>query len=429
MSNSTNNTRKNQDSEDQAPPPDNAATLQHLWDRCCHLAERGRILDAAAEALARRGIVGEERALKLIYLVLTSRLLDVPVSAVVKGASSAGKSTLVRKVRELFPPDSYHALTGMSECAIAYTDADLRHRILIIEEAAGLKGGKMAYLVRSLVSEGRIRYETVESTSDEGLRPRVIEKEGPTALLLTTTAVQLEPELETRMLSIQLDDSTEQTVRVMMACARAAAGDAESEPSAGSDLDDWIALQEWIAANSHSVVIPFARALAGRMNAKALRLRRDFPSILQLIKAHALLHQASREPDEIGRLVATLDDYMVIRELVADVVAEAIDATVDPFVRETVEVVEAIIAEKTGRDGGEVRLASVFGSEYASASIVEIARFLGVDKSVASRRVKKAVDLEYLINDELRQGRPAKIRLNEPLPDDIVVLPIYSEVV
>jgi hypothetical protein len=65
---------------------------------------------------------------------------------------------------------------------------------------SGLSGDFASYLVRSLLSEGRVRYETVEKTKD-GLKPRLIEREGPTGLLVTTTAVKLHPENETRLLS------------------------------------------------------------------------------------------------------------------------------------------------------------------------------------------------------------------------------------
>lgn len=79
-----------------------------------------------------------------------------------------------------FPESAYSALTALSARALAYSIEPLSHRTLVIYEAAW-SGGEMAdYLLRSLLSENRIRYETVESTED-GLRPRVIEREGPTA--------------------------------------------------------------------------------------------------------------------------------------------------------------------------------------------------------------------------------------------------------
>jgi len=71
----------------------------------------------------------------------------------------------------------------------------------------------------------------------------------------------------------------------------------------------------------------------------AVRLRRDFGSLLALIRAHAVLHQASRERDAAGCIIATLDDYAVVRGLVADVIAEGVGATVSASVQETVATV------------------------------------------------------------------------------------------
>lgn len=83
------------------------------------------------------------------------------------------------------------------------TEADLKHRFLVIFEAAGMMGEFASYLIRSLLSEGRIIYDVVERTAS-GLKPRRIEKDGPTGLLVTTTAVRLHPENETRLLSLHV---------------------------------------------------------------------------------------------------------------------------------------------------------------------------------------------------------------------------------
>jgi hypothetical protein len=42
---------------------------------------------------------------------------------------------------------------------------------------------------------------------------------------------------------------------------------------------------------SVKVVIPFAKRLADLVPPVAIRLRRDFKTVLMLIRAHALLHQ------------------------------------------------------------------------------------------------------------------------------------------
>src|SRR5262245_42093675 len=196
------------------PPSGNGATLQPP-----DLAREPRILDRMVSDLERNGLVGEQRAAKLIYLVLTSNLLDRPLCAVVKGPSSTGKSFITGRVLSLFPASAFYRLSGMSERALAYGKEPLVHRTLVIEEAAGLTGGMGAYLLRSLISEGYLRYETVEHGGDGGLKPRVIERQGPTGLLVTTTALNLDAELETRLFSIPITDSAEHTRSVMGAIA------------------------------------------------------------------------------------------------------------------------------------------------------------------------------------------------------------------
>ena len=139
------------------------------WQQCSGLAKSEDILRAFEVALQRVGVVGEVRLAKLLYLAVTSRLLDRPVSVAVKGPSSGGKSFIVEFVLRFFPPEAFHALTAMSERALAYSTEPLRHRHLVIYEAAGMAGDFATYLIRSLLSEGRLRYETVEKTRG---RPR-----------------------------------------------------------------------------------------------------------------------------------------------------------------------------------------------------------------------------------------------------------------
>ena len=260
-----------------ASPSGNGATVQPP-----ELAREPRILDRMVSELERDGLVGEQRAAKLIYLVLTSALLDRPICAVVKGPSSTGKSFITGRVLSLFPASAFYRLSGMSERALAYGQESLEHRTLVIEEAAGLTNGVGAYLLRSLISEGRLRYETVEHGKDGGLQPKVIERKGPTGLLVTTTALNLEPELETRLFSIPITDNAEQTQSVMQAMAAQAVG---TERTASLDPKLWHEFQNWLnEIGECRVVIPYADALARAIPPVALRLRRDFGALLGLAK-------------------------------------------------------------------------------------------------------------------------------------------------
>src|SRR5215203_349169 len=184
--------------------------------RCENLAHERDILGRFAQELTRSSVAGESRTAKILYLAETSRLLEKPVSVVVKGTSSSGKSYLAERVLGYFPGSAYYALTAMSERALAYSEEPIKNRFLVVYEAAGLSGDFQTYLIRSLLSEGRVRYEVVEKTSED-LKPRLIEREGPTGLLITTTAVKLHPENETRLLSLSVADTQEQTRGVLAA--------------------------------------------------------------------------------------------------------------------------------------------------------------------------------------------------------------------
>src|SRR5262249_44187500 len=247
-----------------------------------------------------------------------------------------GKSFVVEIVLKLFPPEAFYELTAMSEHALAYGEEPLAHRIIVLYEAAGLRSDLGIYLVRSLLSENRISYDTVEKTK-EGLKSRHIEREGPTGLITTTTATHLHPENETRLLSLTITDTPDQTKAIMQAQAgRQACID-------GLDPAEWHALQRFLTLGPKRVVIPFATKLADLIPPVAVRLRRDFPTILALIEAHALLHQVSRVRNAEGAIIATLEDYSAVCELVDDLVSQGVDATVPKAVKETVTAVTALI--------------------------------------------------------------------------------------
>ncbi len=382
-------------------PPSRTATAQPRRSTAMPpLARLQRILDAVGGEVASRGLVGEERLAKTLYLVFTSRLLDKQVSAGVKGHSASGKSYTVETVTQYFPPDAYLEFTAMSERALVYSTEEYAQRTLVVYEITALREGveddMTSYFVRSLLSEGRIDYEVTVRDKDGDFTTRKIVKEGPTNLVFTTTKTRVHAENETRILSLATDDSREQTARVLLELADESDGD--------GDLEQWRDLQRWLADAEHRVTIPYARQLAQQIAPVAVRLRRDFGSVLALIRSHAVLHQYSRERDGAGRIVATLDDYTVVRGLVADVIAEGVGATVSDTVRETVEAVAAL---------------ATTGGVMAR----ELADYLQLDKSNVSRRLRVAADDGYLRNLEDKRGKPGRWVIGDPLPDSADLLP------
>jgi hypothetical protein len=177
--------------------------------------------------------------------------------------------------------------------------------------------------------------------------------------------------------------------------------------AAEPDRGRWYALQIWLESGERSVVIPYASVLAEKTGNVAVRLRRDFSVVLSLIKAHAILHQATRERDEDERIVATIADYSRVRGLVSGLIAEGVEATVPKTVRETVEAVRNTI------EG--------WGKEHATNK--DVAEELEIDKAAALRRVRTAIGRGYLKNNEDRKGHPAQLVIGEAMPEDQDILP------
>ena len=298
--------------DDTAPPSTPSAVRAHLHTPPA-LASDQDILRQLVRACRVCGLVGEDRNAQLTYLALASRRLDDPVSVAVKGLSSSGKSFTTETVLRFVPEDSVIAMTAMSERALIYMEEDFAHRTIVLFEAVALREEReksdsnlTAYIIRSLLSEGEIRYPVTVRGPDGNMVTKMIVKKGPTNFICTTTATSLHSENETRMLSLPTNDSAEQTRNILMSMAA-------GPSAAGPDFAEWHAYDAWLGTANHRVVIPYARHLAENIPPVAVRLRRDFRALLRLIETHAILHQLNRKTDERGRIVATEADYLAIR--------------------------------------------------------------------------------------------------------------------
>jgi hypothetical protein len=370
------------------------------------LAREPDILDHFRVDLRRAGVAGEERLASVLYLALTSRVLpwgkptERPISVIPKGTTSTGKSHVTQMVLRFFPASAYVSLGSMSKRYLFYSEEKFAHRFIIVPEWASIaEDDELVALLRTLLSEGRVIHGTV----DEKRKASKIEKEGPTGLIVTTTDAVVDAEMETRCLSLLTDDTPEQTRRIYDAFA-----DLEEENGSAVDFDAWHDLQSWIAEHGETrVVIPFVRALGELMPASATRLRRDFVSLLCLVRAHAILYQAQRDHDQYGRIIATVEgDYAPVRGLVAELIAEGVEAGASQAIRQTVAAVREL------QDEG--------ASQVNPKALI---KKLGVGRSATYDRIRRALLNGHLINEAAKHERGMKLVVGELLPGEEEFLP------
>src|SRR5262249_2570207 len=152
---------------------------------------------------------------------------------------------------------------------------------------------------------------------------------------MIATTGELHEENETRMLPWGISESPEQTRAVLKSLASRAAGLADTP----TDLAQWHDFQRWIALGPNEAVVPFASQIAEKIPPSMVRFRRDIGALLRFIKASAILHQAQRQIDAQGRVVATLADYALAYPIFSKVLAQASGDSVTDAVRAAVDLV------------------------------------------------------------------------------------------
>lgn len=346
--------------------------------------------------LRKLGYAGSTDIVRLAFLCLQTRRFEKLVSLVIKGPSGCGKSFALSSALNFVPSQTYEYFSGMSERAIVYSGLDLEHKHLVIAEAAGLSGGVGRAFLRQMISEGRIRYMTVQST-EKGVHGKELPPiKGPCGLIMTTTANALHPEDESRMLTVNMPESGEQIRRALLAQAR---GRSNQE---AVDFNKWHELDAFIGGEPNAVSIPFAEPLAKALPVTHFRVQRDFPQVLSLIGAHALLHKGNRARNTDNEIVASLEDYAAVYALVNGPISQGLESAVPDNIRLLVTAVE----ELAGKAGA-------YAFETSAVSQRQLAEHLGRDQSVISRNVWKAIDEGYLANSAQGQGREAKLVLGE----------------
>jgi hypothetical protein len=331
-----------------------------LWDEIRDIAEDPDLAAKIVRYVQLQGVVGEDHSIAAVYLTSTSRLVTSRALCLLRrGLAASGKNTVVEKVLSIFPnEDIVFASAGSPKSLIYYGGVDnpdaFAHKIIYFAEAAAIarRGGdesEITMMLRTLISEGRIVYPFVDNEARETV---TIEKNGPTALLLTSARNNVEEELLTRLLLSDTNETAAQTLRVMVAQHEAASGarDMTVIKCGAIELtaDRLKDFQRWLALGGpYAVTVPYAKAIAAaqlKMPGVPLRLRRDTGNLLTAVMSSAIIHKAQRVRDPVtGAIVATVDDYHVAHAAVADGLTAAYAPKVSKALMRLVSTLERLL--------------------------------------------------------------------------------------
>jgi hypothetical protein len=281
-------------------------------ERALRLLTEPDLLDRAVEDTARLGHVGERATKKLALICAVSARSGNPIQPSTHAQSSAGKNALWDAVLSLLPEEMVVRRSGLSAKALFRTEANLKGAVLYLQEVAGSE--EASYTIRIMQSDGRLEYEATEKMPDGSHKNVVYHTEGPTVIVQTTTRNHLHPENETRVFPIYIDESDEQTSRIVQNILKEASGAgtnaAERERLRGR-WHDAIRLLE-----PAEVIIPYADRI--EIPSSPIRIRREARRLVDVVRVVAWLHQHQRERDDQGRILAAEDDFATALWLVSE---------------------------------------------------------------------------------------------------------------
>ena len=266
--------------------------------------------------------VGDEDAKKKLLLVVVSRKLprEDRLHAVIYGPQSVGKNHLVSAIRRITPKKWWFVVTRLTPKAIDYMPKSLGGQILYIQEYEGLRDA--AYSVRITISEGELIIYYVAKDPQTGKMKTVQRKiKGTPIVITTTTRVELDPDMASRTVFINLDTSQDQTKRIL-----------EYHTELATNIEMIKKLKE-IERKERALRIFFKTLKKYRVllpeDVKELlnefpltiRARRDWPRVLAFIKAHAVLNQYRRSVIEVDGeeiLLANEEDIEFVKKFILE---------------------------------------------------------------------------------------------------------------
>jgi len=270
------------------------------------LLESTHFFNEFLRAMKKTGLVAEERNALVILIVVVSRVLSRPLNVFVKGHSSAGKNWLVTRVLRLLPKSAVAEITSASDKAWNYSGSDFRHRVIYVQEQNEAAG--TIDPIRLLISEGKLVRIVPRWEGGQIVTKRHVAR-GPVAAISTTTRNRLKIDDETRHISIWVDESNDQTRRIV----RSYTQDAES--LSREDRMTW-RMVHLLLESRIGVKVDFPKwfdEVPNCLFVDDLGVRRYYPAFVEACRTICIIRsfQSSRRFSKHGRLQMDFADYAI----------------------------------------------------------------------------------------------------------------------
>ncbi|MCJ1805872.1 CHC2 zinc finger domain-containing protein [Flavobacterium covae] len=323
--------------------------------------------------IGKAGIVGEENSRMLLFLIIISYLNKSPLHALVQGSSGSGKTHIISRIADLMPPEDVLRFTRITESSLYnWGEFDLFQKVVIIEDLDGLKEDAL-YALREFISNQVLRSSvTIKDKKGNNKSSHKIVKGQFSSLSATTKGETYEDNMS-RSFLIAVDESKEQTARIIDYQNKRNAG--EIDPQESQKAINFI---QQIIRNlkEYEVINPYATQL--HLPEKVHKIRRLNEMYQAVIKQVTFLNQYQRKLTNNNQLITEIEDIEQATEVLFESIILKVDE-LDGSLRQFFE-----------------RLKKYVKSENQEFILRDIRQDLGISKTQIFRYIQTLLELEYI---------------------------------
>ena len=334
---------------------------------------RKHLLKNLNTEIGKAGIVGEENSRMLLFLIIISYLNKNPLHALVQGSSGSGKTHIISRIADLMPQEDVLRFTRITESSLYnWGEFDLFQKVVIIEDLDGLKEDAL-YALREFISNQVLRSSvTIKDKKGNNKSSHKIVKGQFSSLSATTKGETYEDNMS-RSFLIAVDESKEQTQRIIEYQNKRNAG--EIDPDESQRTIHFI--QQLVRNLKHyDIINPYATKL--NLPEKVHKIRRLNEMYQAVIKQVTFLNQYQRKLTKDNQLITEIEDIEQATEILFESIVLKVDE-LDGSLRQFFE-----------------RLKKHVKNENQDFILRDIRQVLNVSKTQVFRYIQTLTELEYI---------------------------------
>lgn len=342
--------------------------------KCIEFLKSENLIQKFNKLIGKCGIVGEENNRILLFVIASSYKMPETLHALIQGSSGSGKTRLLKVVSDLMPGEDVKKYTRVTDNSFYNQDEYFFvNKLVCFEDLDGLKEEALL-AVRELQSNEILRTSTSLKDKNGSITGGERIVRGPIASLSCTTKGETYEDNISRSFLIAVDESREQTLKVIEYQNQKASGiiDKEEAKKIVAFTQNCVRLLQ-----PYDVINPFATKI--KLPETAHKIRRLNELYQSFVRQITLLNQYQRRRASAGNILySTKEDLQVACDILFESIVLKVDE-LDGSLRQFFERLKEYLKDQN--------------QEFTQR---EIRQELNISKAQCSRNIGRLQSMEYI---------------------------------